>query len=73
MSDFFKQAKDKLTGDTNVANEHLKKLSSKYQPTAEEQLQTRERNEQAYSTLIGAGQKHKDASNERGSNQVRLQ
>lgn len=72
MSDFFKHAKDKLTGDTNVANEHLKKLSSKYQPSVEEQLQTRERNEQAYSTLIGAGQKHKDA-NERGSNQMRSQ
>lgn len=51
MSDFFQQAKDKLTGDTNVANEHLKKLADKYPVNTEEQEQARARNEQAYQSL----------------------
>lgn len=71
MSDFFKQARDKLTGDTNVANEHLKKLSSKYQPTEEELRQSREHNEQTYSPLVGAGQKHRDAG-KRDQDEVRI-
>lgn len=59
MSDFFRQAKDKLTGDTNVANDHLKKLSSKYLHDEGDEEEKKAKNNEAYSKLIGAGQKHK--------------
>lgn len=62
MSDFFRQAKDKLTGDTNVANDHLKKLSSKYLHDEADAEEKKAKNNEAYSKLIGAGQKHSTAT-----------
>lgn len=58
MSDFFRHAKEKLIGETNVADEHLKRLSSKYLQPDQDRGQNKCKNTEALDNMVGvAGKK----------------
>ncbi|GAV49656.1 hypothetical protein ZYGR_0P03020 [Zygosaccharomyces rouxii] len=52
MSDFFRHAKEKLVGGTNVADEHLQRLTSKYLQPEQDYMQSKSRNTEALDNLV---------------------
>ncbi|GAV54569.1 hypothetical protein ZYGR_0AN00370 [Zygosaccharomyces rouxii] len=52
MSDFFRHAKEKLVGGTNVADEHLQRLSSKYLQPEQDYIQGNSKNTEALDNLV---------------------
>lgn len=57
MSDFFRHAKEKLVGDTNVPDEHLQRLSSKYLLPEQNAQKTNSKNSESLDSVVGSGHK----------------
>ncbi|SJM81731.1 uncharacterized protein ZBIST_0089 [Zygosaccharomyces bailii] len=54
MSDFFRHAKEKLVGDTNVPDEHLQRLSSKYLLPEQDAQKIKSKNSESLDSVVGA-------------------
>lgn len=52
MSEFFRHAKEKLVGGTNVADEHLQRLSSKYLQPEQDYIQRKSKNTETLDNLV---------------------
>lgn len=64
MSDFFRHAKEKLVGDTNVPDEHLQRLASKYLMPEQKAQQNKSKGGEALESVVGAAGMRKAAGSD---------